>query len=397
MMSLVVAFCMSLVMPTPATEWNLGGIYRDGALLPSPDGRFAIVSVRRRDTNGDGRISTHDWKSLLLMENGREVAMLADACLAWQDKMARWSPDGRSVVLALPMRRPGWTPYESTDIVIYDPVTRRERVRYRDGINPVWLWDDRIAFQRGNDICVAGRETVVVIPIPASERENRLLRLFAPDPWHRRIVASYSGLSSVRARTAEILRNGKPSVMLAMTETRGGWRVERLPWDGYEPRPAAEGLYYYARRGDVSGNGTYEVMQDGVNLMRDGAIVLEDAVFHSFFDYVDLRATLVRREGGFRLVQLDTRGQPVGILADGLEQHGNTWLAAAAGHFVMSAVKPGDLSGPSLYMLAADGTLCLIARGPLTQPQVTARGVLVIRATDQTEGVIVEIPWNRMP
>ncbi|HNW93754.1 MAG TPA: hypothetical protein PKM88_12665, partial [bacterium] len=148
----------------PGTQHLLGGLmFRDCGFAPSPDGTALITAVRRRDTSGDGKITHADLKTLLLIDAAGETTVLCEAQLVWQDKPVRWSPGGKRVALAMSGLQPGWTSYDPTDIVVYDPVAHRELARYPHGINPLWLHDGRLAFQRDNAICVAQGDTVAVL------------------------------------------------------------------------------------------------------------------------------------------------------------------------------------------------------------------------------------------
>lgn len=390
-----------------------GLIFRDCGLAPSPDGRYLVVAVRQRDTTGDSRITVRDAKTMLLLDRDGETTVLCAGQLVWQDKPVRWSADGKMVALALPGMAPGWTHYDPTDLVVYDPAARRERRRYAHGINPLWLADGRLAFQRDNSICVANGDAVAELPPPPEAQGSKYLRSFIADPWRRRIIAAYSGVADVRRRDAATLTEGKQSLLFAWSETATGWQAQRLPVEGYAPRPAADGLYYYARRGDDSGNGTYELAQDGVNLMRDGSMVVEDVAFNSFIDQPGWRAVLLRRAGRFDLVELDDAGRVANMVVKGLYRHGATWVARGCGRTIISAVTEANSRGPALYELPAGlpqhvmvpgrqvasphpqraaTTLVKLADGPVTQPFITARGIYCIRAAGESPGELLLLP-----
>lgn len=396
--------------------WEVEGVRRDSALAVSPDGRFAIVSVRRRDTDGDGGVTTRDRKSLLLLEDGREVAVLAEGALTWQDRPVRWSSDGRLAVLLLPARRPGWTPYDPADVVVLDPAARAEVARWPDGMNPAWLWDGRLAFQRVNRILVAETSAGVVaevdvaaaaagdtdaaaVPGDGDPRAFRL-RMFVVDPHRRRIVAAVVG------RPGGVEKEGR---LVAVTEAAAGrWSAERLPWIGHAPVPTADGLYLYVPRGDRSGNGRYEIGLDGVDLVRavepaspggpaaPAETVAEDAALYGLFDLSGGRVALLRRPGAFDLVEVPPRGAAGRTLVAGLAPSPATWMTSGGGRVAMTAALPGEGSTPALHEWRA-GAARPLAPPPALRPAAHARGACAVAAEGDEAGRVVETPWSEAP
>lgn len=375
----------------PGAERLLSGlVFRDCGLAPSPDGRFLVVAVRRRDTNGDGRITVRDAKAIWLIDRSGETTPITDDRLVWQDKPIRWSPDGRLVALAVPGLAPQWTYFDPPDIIVYDPEARREIARHANGINPLWLADGRLAFQRENAILIVNRDGLAMLPIPKELEGRNLLRYFVEDPWRRRIIASYSGIADVRLRTERMVAEGKPGRIHAWSEDGGTWSATSLPLEGYAARPAEDGLYHFVPRGDPGGQEGYALAQDGVDLWRDGHRLFEDVALNGLFDHPGLRALLLRRDSTFDLVRLDADGREGGLIIKGLKRHGATWVAEMNGRIVISAVTGTSKTGPDLYELR-DGELVRLADGPVTQPFLSARGVYCIRAAGERPGELLRI------
>lgn len=394
-----------IVVSTPpeAVTWPIEGVFRDGVLAVSPRGRHAIVSVRRRDTNGDGRLDGRDWKTLLLVENGREVRVLAEAVLIHQDRMARWSPDGRLVALVLPSTRPGWTPWDPADVVVFDPEAGKELARWPEGANPFWAWDGFLAWERGTTIAIAHPERpeavtdvdgLAVARGVAGGRgigADLVLRATAPDPARRRIVTCWSerfDRSRPRAGT------NRPDGILVELDPFGETSARVLPFGGHAPRLLPSGLFAWTFRGDWNGSGTVEIALDGMNLARDGSIVLEDAVFHGVFHGPALDAALVRRPDGFALLQLDPRGAPLGTLVPDLLRHGGTWMAQYDSRAVLAGLAAGD-TAPSLMLWRGEGRWQRLASGPISSPQASPDGVAWIEARGESPGVVRSAPWPR--
>ena len=198
-------------------------VFRDGALEVSPDGRFVLIAVRDRDTNGDGRITDRDGKSLLLLENDREIHRFGGGSFTWQDKMARWSPDGRAIAVVLPA--PGAV-LAATDLVLFDPMARREVARHAGGLNPFWLWDGRLGFQGGNEIhIVSGNRIDRVAPATALTTPGALIREIVVDPHRRRVVVSLASNADVTMRVAAGRRGSRTGWFVSLEEKDGAWRA----------------------------------------------------------------------------------------------------------------------------------------------------------------------------
>lgn len=381
---LVVALALLAAAEIPAAgDWALGGVFRDSALEVSPDGRFAVVSVRRVDTDGDGRLAAPDLKSLLLLEEGREVYCFGEGAFAYRDRMARWSPDGERLALAAPGAAPGWTPWDASDVVVFDPRARTEMARYTDGINPVWLWDGLLAFQRADRILIVDGDRLTELdPAALAGGEQARLRTVVADPDRRRLIVSFAHRSGPEDRAQ--------GVLVEVAPVDGDWALRRLPFEGHAPLPTADGLYAFRPRGDVNGSGRYEVSLDGVDLLLDGEPVIEDAVFHGLFDLGGVRLALARRGGGFE-VQRVNGGDAVAVTA-GLAVDGATVFARHEERVVLAARLEPD-GGTALYRWAADGDLTQLAPAPALRPQPRSGGLYYLRVDGAGSGSLVFCTW----
>jgi len=373
--------------------WNIEGVYRDSALEVSPDGKYTILSVRRQDSNDDGTINSKDYKSLLLIEEGREILCFDEGRFVYRDRMARWRNDGKYIALVLPPND-DWTPYQAADIVVFDPETKTVEQRYRDGINPAWLWDGNVVFQRNNLICIgAGTNLIELDAQEVAGGGDLVLRNWMVDFDHKRIIASFSPIYN-RAFRERFGPQRPDGVLVELVYQEDRWLISKLPFPGLVPHPTKDGVFSYLFRGDVNESGAVEIARDGLDLALDGRVVIEDAVFHGFFDFSELRAVLARRNGEFILYELDAQGNIAGILQDHIAVNGATYLFEHQGKVILSAVLGGtEDKRPALYELNANKEFVRIAEPPAYWPRLSDNGILYLRVIGKNDGSIEEIEW----
>ena len=365
--------------------WELDGVFRDSALEVSRDGRYAVVSVRRVDTDGNGRLAAPDRKSLLLLEDGRETYCFGDGVYAYRDRMARWSPDEERLVLALPGPDPGWTPWDASDVVVFDPYSRTELVRYPNGINPTWLWDGLIAFQRADRVVIVDSGHLQELDPAAVVGAGRArLRSIVADPARRRLIVGFE----VSRERGEGHSRG---VMVEIALTNDDWITRVLPFEGYLPLPTDDGVYSFRPRGDVNGSGHYEVALDGVDLELDGERVVEDVVFHGLYDLAGLRLALVRRNGGFEVQRIEGgRGTTV---TTGLVSDGATGFVRQGDLVVLTARRDRSSDATELFSWRSEGSVAQIVAAPALRPQPREEGLYYLRLRGDAPGSLVFERW----
>lgn len=253
-------------------------------------------------------------------------------------------------------------------------------------MNPAWIDDSTVAFQRDGGIVVARLGDGAPAEVDAEavlDRPGFRLRVFEVDRPRRRVVAAYVG------RPAE--GGEKEARLVEIVEADGAWRARRLPWNGVVPRPTADGLYYYAFSADRSGNGRYEVALDGADLMLEGETVAEDAAIHGLYDLGPdgggLRAGFLRRGGRFDLVEVS--GAAVGrTLAAGLAPIPPTGLTAGGGRAYLT----GSFDGGAASLVRRDGDSWIAVAGPgIARAVATDRGAVALSLSGTGEAHFAEI------
>jgi len=180
--------------------------------------------------------------------------------------------------------------------------------------------------------------------------------------------------------------------MVQITRADGEWVMERLPFEGFMPVPTRDGVYAFQPRGDVNQSGRYEVGADGVDLVRDGEVVVEDVVFHGLYDLDGVRVVLARREGGFVVERVEGPR----TLTTGLSMDGATGLVQHGGRTVLVARRDDGSVGTALFLWNTDGQLTPLVDPPALRPVPRAEGLYYLRASSSPPGALVFITWPEL-